>query len=478
MMIEERSGSEERAILTGMLTNRQVCARLAQSWTSEGLFRSRYANLVAGWAVAHFNKYGDAIGPQIELQLATYASQTADKETLALVESLVAGLSNDWQGGNVSADYLLDIAQKYTAGVAAERAILQAQQDIKLGNVDEAISRLSRLSSPIVSSQQWIDPFTDREAMRKAWETSNDPLIVFPGPIGELFKNAFRRDSFIAFRAVAKAGKSFNLLELAYRAVLQGRRVAYFCIGDMSEAQVLQRLGQRVAKRPLYAGDYSLPSGWDAESPTPFPILKPHHYETDLTWEEAANAGERFIAKVSESGENLCRLSVHASGGLNTIGLNGLLTQWAIEGFPVDVVLVDYADLLGDIPGTDSRRESIEESWRQMRAISQRFHLCLATATQSNREGYNKELLDMDNFNGSRTQNDNVTAIYSINQTTEESAIGIQRIQAIANRDNPDKRVVACLGARSVACPIMFSMFCEAEEAPKDKKPKRKAPAS
>jgi hypothetical protein len=189
--------------------------------------------------------------------------------------------------------------------------------------------------------------------------------------------------------------------------------------------------------------------------------------------------GHGFIAKVAaEAGETRCRLSVHASGDLNNFGLNGLLTQWEIQGWVPDVVIIDYADLLGRIPGIESRHESLEESWRQLRAISQRWHLCLVTATQSNRDGYNKELLDMDNFNGTRTQNDNVTAIYSINQTEKEAALGIQRIQAIANRDNPDKRVVACLGSRSVACPMMFSMFCEEEPEKKEKKAKPKVLAS
>ena len=207
----------------------------------------------------------------------------------------------------------------------------------------------------------------------------------------------------------------------------------------------------------------------------PFPIQEPRVWAEHLTWEEAVDAGDRFMQKVGAApGETRLRLSVHASGGLNTVSLNAQLVQWQIQGWIPDVVIVDYADLLGRIPGIESKWESVEETWRQLRAISQQWHICLITATQASRTGYGKELLDMDDFNGSRTQNDNVTALYSINQTEAESLLGVQRIQAIANRDNPDRRVVATLGSRSVACPVMYSKFCVGtigeDEKPKSRK--------
>ena len=646
MKTEDRSGTIERTVLTAHLTNKHVCARLSHAWPSEGLYRSRYANLLGGWACSHFSRYGDAPGPALEVRFAEFSNTSQDAETVKLVESLLAGLSADWTAaGDINPEYVLDIAQKHIDDVALERALSAAQAARARGDTADARAILSKVSPCLVSGNTWIDPFLDREAMKAAFEEATHPLIKFKGPLGQLFKNVFCRDSLIAFRAIAKAGKSFNLLDIVKKAVQQGNRVAYFCLGDMSQSQVLARLGQRVARKPMEPGDYQIPTGFDSESLTPFPIMKTMHWDTPLTAEEASDAGEEFIRAAGGGPDDVrCRLSVHASRALNVIDLRGMLQQWAVGGWtpdciaegslvltdrglvpiesvsysdrlwdgenwvshggaickgvrnvithagitatpdhmvysengwrtiescrsmglrvaqtgiggdavrvgthyvsdststniaaeereedtdevrvcavcgvrkgkvgidreyqegelpPVRVwdiinagplhrftvqgrlvhncVVIDYLDLLGKLPGLETR-ESLEETWQQMRAITQVFHCCGIVATQSDADGYGKDMLDMGNFNGTRTSNDAVSAMYGISASDAEAAMGLQRIYNIANRNNPDKRVVVTAGSRSVACPMMFSMFLSDVAEDEDKpKPKRKAKKS
>lgn len=475
MQTQDRSGADERAILIAHLTNRHVCARLSQAWPSDGMYRSKYANLLGGWACSHFNRYGDAPSAAIEVRFAEFTKTSQDKETVALVESLLSGLSADWvAAGEINPEFVLDIAQKYTTLVATERAIALAQAAVQRGDADAAIAAMSKVSPCLVSGAQWTDAFLDEAAIDAAFAEASRPLITFKGPLGQLFKNVFSRDSLVAFRAIAKAGKSFNLLEILYKAVQQGNRVAYFCLGDLSQSQIYQRLGQRVAKKPMEPGDYQIPTGFDPESPTPFPVMKTMHWDTPLTAEECKAAGKDFIESVGGSkGDVRCRLSVHASRGLDAVGLRGMLQQWATEGWHADVVILDYADLLGPLPNLTTR-ESLEETWQQLRAITQVFHCCGIVATQSDADGYDQEKLGMGNFNGTRTSNDAVSAMYGISASDEEAAMGLQRIYNIANRNNPDKRVVVTAGSRSVSCPMMWSMFLADAPADKESKPKDK----
>ncbi len=481
MKTEDRSGIAERTILTAMLCDKHVCARLSQAWCAEGLFRSRYANLIGNWCVSHFSKYGEAMGAKSEARFAEFSKLSQDAETVKLVESLLAGLSVDWvAAGEINPEYVLDIAQKHIDDVALERALSAAQAARARGDTAEARTILSKLTPCLVSGTQWTDAFLDEAAIDAAFAEATHPLIKLKGPLGQLFKNVFCRDSLIAFRAIAKAGKSFNLLELVYKAVQQGNRVAYFCLGDLSQAQIYQRLGQRVTKKPMEPGDYQIPTGFDTESPTPFPIMKTMHWDTHLTADESKAAGRAFIQAAGGSKDDVrCRLSVHASGELTVTSLRGMLQQWATEGFTADVVLLDYADLLGMLPNM-TVRESLEATWQQLRAITQVFHCCGIAATQSDADGYDQDKLGMGNFNGTRTSNDAVSAMYGISASDEEAAMGLQRIYNIANRNNPDKRVVVTAGSRSVACPLMYSMF--AADAPEGKevksKPKRKAKKS
>lgn len=120
--------------------------------------------------------------------------------------------------------------------------------------------------------------------------------------------------------------------------------------------------------------------------------------------------------------------------------------------------------MLGDPPGFQEKRLALDETWIQLKAIAQTFHLALVTATQSDASGYTAETLGMGNFSGTRTQNDHADAIIGLNSTAIEKAQCIQRWNMIANRHYGTNHQIAVCGDRSIGCQTMISKWVEVAE--------------
>src|SRR5439155_1574088 len=94
-----------------------------------------------------------------------------------------------------------------------------------------------------LSGTSRIDLLTDKEAVFSAYANNGEvvDLVEYEGAVGEFFRGSFERDNFVAFMAPTKAGKTFWLVDVAYRAVRQRKRVAFFEVGDLSERQIKMR---------------------------------------------------------------------------------------------------------------------------------------------------------------------------------------------------------------------------------------------
>ena len=103
-------------------------------------------------------------------------------------------------------------------------------------------------------------------------------LAAHFGMLGEFLGREFGRDSFVAFMASSKRGKSFWLADLDYRAVRQGCRVVHFEAGDLSQRQVMRRFGMRVLRRPRLDKTVQVPVEWE-------------HNDKELKWRSRELAG-------------------------------------------------------------------------------------------------------------------------------------------------------------------------------------------
>lgn len=449
-----------------MITDRYVIAKVTAMLGARtdrlGPFQSPWSNLIAGWAVKHFQKYGEPIGKHVQVRFDKWANAAErDDESIQAIEGLLSGLSKESDHSRKSSEYLADLAEQVFQRISLERMARAVLAHVENGDVDKAKSAFQEHSIPITSVDV-TDPLNLTEAeVDSVMDVSGEEILVqYPGALGNFFGDCFSRDSFVSFLGPEKRGKSFWLLDIVWRGMMAGRRVAYFEVGDMSRRQVLRRVASRASKRPLKGGDFKVPKTIHIEDGIVGEVEFETRSSAPLTSPDVYAALQR-IKKKLKTDRTLLKLSCHPNSSINIEQIRSTCLSWSLQDWTPDLIVIDYADILAAIDGRADSREQINTTWKRMRQLSQELHCCVVTATQADAASYRAKMLDMTNFSDDKRKFAHVTAMIGINQDSKEKEQQIQRLNYLVLRDSDfvvDKAVFVanCL---KIANPSVTSSF-------------------
>lgn len=469
MKIESREGSRERRVLCGMVLNDNILSRIAPLWKGEE-FASKWGNIIGGWCVAYYKNYRTAPRKKVRnLYESWRAKNRHDDETIKVMESVLEMLSEESETSSddySNAEYLLDQTVEYFNFVRADRTRREIEGSLDSGDTQEALARYAGFRPIELSSQAGSDLFLDEDEVRDTFNVELlEPLVLYKGALGRLLNPYLVRDSFISFVGPEKSCKSFLLQDLAFRAMIQRRRVAYFEVGDMSRRQVKRRFLTRAARHPIHSDRWpytvKYPTSISKGPEIAHVEYKTMTFEKPLDGERAWKACMETMQQTVKSKRSFFRLSVHPNSTINVDGIRAILDAWDLEGWVPDVCIIDYADILAPPVARMDRREAIDQTWKQLRSLSTEKHCLVGTATQANANSYNKRTLDRSNFSESKTKNAHITLMAGINQTVEEKEAGVIRINIIEGRDREfsPRRCVHVATCLPLAMPTVCSTF-------------------
>jgi hypothetical protein len=466
MRIDKADPGPAKRILTAMVTSDAVAGRIAAHWVSEGLFAGKWENIVGGWACKYFKKYGRAIGKEIQSRFAVWAVDAKDNSTVELVESFLGGLSDEYErNGDDNPDHIVDLAATYFNRQKMVRLTDLIRSDIADGADVRAAERLQKFSRIELGVGAGIDVIQDDEALKAAFADAGEDLVTYDEGLKYFFRGVLTRDALVAFQASEKKGKSFWLQDLAWRAMLQKRRVAYFECGDNSQNQIMRRFAVRAAARPLRRtrkADPLLYPTYLEREPNSRKCSVTHrrgHFRDPLDYDRAKIAMDKLSGGVGD-GTPYLRLSCHPTATIGVPGIVGVLEAWDRLGWTPDIICIDYADLLAPISQQD-RIHQIEETWAALRALSQSRHCLVVTATQANAAALRAETIDATHFSGNKKKMAYVTAFIGISQTGAEKRMGVCRLNYFQRREGDFDTEKCCYvaGCLAIANPAIKSIF-------------------
>jgi len=243
----------ERKIVIGLITSTELHIRLKGEWDTS-LFESSMAKRIASWTSEYFEKYKKAPGKSIEPIFYLKVKKGLSKELAEEIEEdILPNLSKEFEDDpeTNNIEYLVDEARLYFN----ERRLIKHGSDIialvNSNKILEAEAKAASYSPVKKENHSWIDLSDPSiyDKIDKAFTTNTDILIKFPRALGEFWNDQFVKGGFVAFLAPEKRGKTFLLLELIMRARKQGKKVAFFQAGDMSENAQIRRIGIYLAKK-------------------------------------------------------------------------------------------------------------------------------------------------------------------------------------------------------------------------------------
>lgn len=465
MKITEYSGGVERRVLIGMITDSNFLARIFGQWDthagSKGLFYSDSANHIGRWCIDYYSKYGKAPKENIESRFEAWEQKHPNQDETKGIAKILSSLDGEYDRKRKkdNTEYLVDMAGRHFTEVLLSKLSVGIAGAIDAGNLDEALESITKFQRPELGAGSFINPLRDEEAMKAAFESENEILVEYDGALGIFFGDALSRDCLFSFMGPEKRGKTWWLIDLAWRAMLQHRRVAFFEVGDMTQNQMLRRLGIRAAKHPRKGGLVKIPKYIRIEGKDVSVKMKKRVFDSPLTWKLAYERSNVLADALGE--EDLFRLSTHSNSSISVNGIHGILKTWDRQGWTPDVIVIDYADILAPINPRHERRVQVDETWKGLRRLGQDWRALTATATQSDAQSYHVQILDKSNFSESKTKLAHATGIAGINCTIKEKDMQLNRLNWVVLREGEfaETDCVYVAGCLSLAAPAIVSAF-------------------
>jgi hypothetical protein len=496
--LDRKHGDTERRILIGMVTNKEFLRDIQLIYKRKYMASSYsvliakwcidfYKEFKKAPGVHIQDIFNDAI-----------ENKTLNEEPkIKSIERFLSKLSKEYERSTkFNAEFMLKRAKIYFNSRAFE-ILSQEVEDLKnKGKEEEAAELLDSFRKIEIPTDDVIDLRNVRQILEVFDREDSNPLFRVHGGLGEMINDEFKRQCFVGFLGPEKIGKTWLLLELAMKAVKDKCNVAFIQAGDMSRDQQLRRFATYITNKtanPKYVGTSFVPVADCSHNQTgrcehPFRIKNNtplfddngefknrlklfsnrknfseffEFNEDHIPCTECKNkarykkffegtvwykkqeieiirkrhivaAHEKFLRKMA--GDRF-RMATFPNSTLTSDMIYAKLDSFREkEDFIVDVVIIDYPDIMAE-EGAEFRH-SENRRWKKLRALAQIFNCLVIVVTQADAKSYDQRSLNRSNFSEDKRKFSHTTAFFTLNQTSEEKAAGILRIGDLMKRDN------------------------------------------
>lgn len=310
--------------------------------------------------------------------------------------------------------FVMDKIAVFAKHQAITQAMVKAIDLLDKGNLDD-IAKLMKpaLNVGSVSGSVEYDYWEEIESRTQEREDWKAGKIVKSGittGISEfdahLYHGGWGRKELSLIMGAAKAGKTMSLGEFTRNASLRGYNTLY-----LSCEVACKIIAARV--------DAAL-------SDTAVRLLK----------DDPQEIRRRIRAAQAKAGA--FKLRDFPTGSLKPSEIHRLLEDYRSEGLMIDLLTVDYADIMAAEYRSDNMIDNMRSIYIDLRALAHEFDIAVLTATQTNREGAKKATASAtdvaEDYNKIRTAD----VVLGINISEQERSDGEARVKWLASRNSED----------------------------------------
>jgi replicative DNA helicase len=221
--------------------------------------------------------------------------------------------------------------------------------------------------------------------------------------VDELVRGGLGQKELGVVIAPTGAGKSMALVHLGSQALKAGKTVIHYTL-ELQDTVIGSRYDSCLTKIPL-------------DSLTAF---------KEKIYEEVQDIEGKLIIKE------------YPTKSASTMTLKNHLEKLRMRSINVDMVIVDYADLLRPVAIQREKRNELESIYEELRGLAQEFKCVVWTASQTNRSGLNAEVITMEAISEAFNKCFVADFIFSISRTIDDKIANTGRMYIAKNRNGPD----------------------------------------
>ncbi len=298
-------------------------------------------------------------------------------------------------------EYIKDVAVDFCKKQVLKEAILKSVPLLKKSSFDDIqklINDAMKLGNDNDSGYYYIEDF-DRRFEIKA----RDPVTTGWKIIDGLTKGGIGNGELGVVIAPTGAGKSMALVHLGAEAVKAGKTVIHYTL-ELADTVVASRYDSCITGIPLM---------------------------------DLFNRKEEIYDEIKDiSGKLIVKEYPTKSARVDT--LRNHLDKLQQQEISVDMIIVDYGDLLRSNSKNDEKRHQLESIYEELRGLAQENSCPIWTASQTNRSGLNAEVITMEAISEAFNKCFVADFIFSISRTIQHKNSNGGRVFVAKNRNGPD----------------------------------------
>lgn len=343
-------------VIQGLFTDRNFFEKSFES-LKEDYFTTDAHRLVWNELRKLFNKYNQPPTYEtLKVEIASMPDNELKEDTLDVLVDIQSRVNRQ------EIEYAKDKATEFCKNQSMKSAILRSAELLKEGKYDEIQSVIEN-SLKITTDQDLGQDFFNSFSSRRKIHTRSAIPTGFPLLDGEeILDGGLASGELGVVMAPTGGGKSFMLVNFGYGALAAGKNVVHYTF-ELSETHVGNRYDSRITGIPT----------------------------KDLT--SRISEAEGLLAEFN-GGKLFIKEYPPKVATINTIKFH--IGRLISNGFDPDLIIIDYGDLMKSRRGYDQKRFELESVFEDLRALSMEIKMPIWTATQSNREGFNDDVITID----------------------------------------------------------------------------------
>ena len=359
----------------------------------------KYLRLFAKKIIDHREKYNRQ--PSLSSMATILRSDLGDEPDVIkqqVREYFVRVQSN---GAVDDAEFIKDTSLEFCKKQKLKEAILESVDLLQKSSFDEISSVINEALRLGSDNDFGYDYKVDFE--RRFERKERNPVTTGWSLIDDLCRGGLGKGELGVVIAPTGAGKSMALVHLGAQAILEGKTVVHYTL-ELADTIVASRYDSCV---------------------------------TGVGLSDVYNFKDQIAEKVQEiPGELIVKEYPTKSASVGT--LQNHLERIERAGKNVDLVIVDYGDLLRPRRSYKERRTELETIYEELRGVAQEFSCPVWTASQTNRSGLNAEVITMESISEAFNKCFVADFIFTVSRTIAHKNTNSGRFFIAKNRNGPD----------------------------------------
>ena len=294
-------------------------------------------------------------------------------------------------------DTSLDFCKKQNLKSAMVKSI-GLLQNSSYDEISQVINDSLKLGMNNDEGYDWKKDFEERFKPR-----FRNPITTGWPLIDNICKGGLGQKELGVVIAPTGAGKSMVLVHLGTQALKEGKTVVHYTL-ELQDTVIASRYDSCLTKIPL----------------SDLMSFKEKIYE------EVQDIEGRLIVKE------------YPTKSATTHTIKTHLEKLKMRNINVDMIIVDYADLLRPVRMQKEKRNELETIYEELRGMATEYKCPIWTASQTNRSGLNAEVITMEAISEAFNKCFVSDFIFTVSRTIDDKTANGGRVFVAKNRNGPD----------------------------------------